>query len=256
MRGEAAAGPSRRSGTVAAAGAAGATALEAGGPDLGGAAGWAPPGSGFGLGGGSQAARIQAQAEDVVRALQQGLQRLQVGRAPAPLCAVRCASALLGMPFSLSPPRSPAPVALAHSTLSLPTHCTCTYMPNRAAPLLMHPPPQTPPPMCSHTRAHAHAHTHTTTTPIHPHAYPHAFTHPALQASHKQADRNLQRTAGNLEGSVASIGRMEGELSTASDKYVFLQKLRAYVQDLCYMLQVIDCSWRLGWWWVGGGAVG
>lgn len=58
------------------------------------------------------------------------------------------------------------------------------------------------------------------------------------QATHKQADRNLARTGQSLQGALDAIGRLEGELGSASDKYVFLQKTRAYVQDLCYMLQV------------------
>ena len=61
-----------------------------------------------------------------------------------------------------------------------------------------------------------------------------------LQASQKQAERNLQRTTASLQGAIEAIGRMEGELQSSSDKYVYLQKLRAYVQDLCYMLQVGD----------------
>ena len=45
---------------------------------------------------------------------------------------------------------------------------------------------------------------------------------------------------------------MEGELRAASDKYVYLQKTRAYVQDLCYMLQVggrVVAGWVLGIAW-------
>ncbi|GAB4819481.1 hypothetical protein N2152v2_006527 [Parachlorella kessleri] len=59
----------------------------------------------------------------------------------------------------------------------------------------------------------------------------------SLRTSHKQAERNMQRTTGNLQGAIVAIARMEGELQSSSDKYVYLQKIRAYIQDLCYMLQ-------------------
>ena len=44
-----------------------------------------------------------------------------------------------------------------------------------------------------------------------------------------------------LQGCLASIERMQGDLGGAGDKYAYIQKLRAYVADLCNMLQV---GWR------------
>ncbi len=38
------------------------------------------------------------------------------------------------------------------------------------------------------------------------------------QTSHKQAERNMQRTTGNLQGAIVAIARMEGELQSSSDK--------------------------------------
>lgn len=40
-----------------------------------------------------------------------------------------------------------------------------------------------------------------------------------------------------LQSSLVGISRMEGDLEAASAKYVYVQKLRAYVADLCHMLQ-------------------
>lgn len=58
-----------------------------------------------------------------------------------------------------------------------------------------------------------------------------------LQMSRKQADKNLERTSNSLQSSLAAITRMEGELEAASSKYVLVQGLKAYVADLCNMLQ-------------------
>jgi hypothetical protein len=44
------------------------------------------------------------------------------------------------------------------------------------------------------------------------------------------------------QGSLAAIQRMEGELEAASAKYVLVQGLRAYVADLCSMLQVCGAN--------------
>lgn len=41
-----------------------------------------------------------------------------------------------------------------------------------------------------------------------------------------------------MQSSLAGITRMEGDLEAASAKYIYVQKLRAYVADLCHMLQV------------------
>ncbi|KAI3437850.1 hypothetical protein D9Q98_000296 [Chlorella vulgaris] len=58
-----------------------------------------------------------------------------------------------------------------------------------------------------------------------------------LQMSRRQADKNLERTSNNLQGSLAAVARLEGELEAASAKYVLVQGLKAYVADLCNMLQ-------------------
>ncbi|KAK9815407.1 hypothetical protein WJX72_003173 [[Myrmecia] bisecta] len=58
-----------------------------------------------------------------------------------------------------------------------------------------------------------------------------------LQASRKQADRNLARTAANLADSIKTVATLEDELKGAGEKYTYLQELRAYVADLCDMLQ-------------------
>lgn len=58
-----------------------------------------------------------------------------------------------------------------------------------------------------------------------------------MQASKQQAQHNLARTEGNVKESIASIGRLEGDLATAGDKYTFLQEMRGYIADLCDMLQ-------------------
>ncbi|GFR43325.1 hypothetical protein Agub_g4394, partial [Astrephomene gubernaculifera] len=59
-----------------------------------------------------------------------------------------------------------------------------------------------------------------------------------LQASHKQVSAGARRAGENL---VAALGRVEGlesELRSAGDKYVYMQRLRSYVADLCDCLQV------------------
>ncbi|KAL4451797.1 hypothetical protein ABPG75_007459 [Micractinium tetrahymenae] len=58
-----------------------------------------------------------------------------------------------------------------------------------------------------------------------------------LQMSRQQAEKNLERTSTSLQNSLAAIARMEGELEAASAKYVHVQGLKAYVADLCNMLQ-------------------
>ncbi|KAL4419512.1 hypothetical protein ABPG77_002298 [Micractinium sp. CCAP 211/92] len=58
-----------------------------------------------------------------------------------------------------------------------------------------------------------------------------------LQMSRQQAEQNLERTSTSLQNSLAAITRMEGELEAASAKYVQVQGLKAYVADLCSMLQ-------------------
>ncbi|GIM09411.1 hypothetical protein Vretimale_13260 [Volvox reticuliferus] len=59
-----------------------------------------------------------------------------------------------------------------------------------------------------------------------------------LQASHKQVQHNAKRTVDNLASSLARVEALEAELRAAGDKYLYMQKLRAYVADLCDCLQV------------------
>jgi hypothetical protein len=39
-----------------------------------------------------------------------------------------------------------------------------------------------------------------------------------LQTSHKQAERNLQRTTQNLQGAIEAISRLEADLQGSSDR--------------------------------------
>lgn len=58
-----------------------------------------------------------------------------------------------------------------------------------------------------------------------------------MQASHKQAEQNLAKTSQNLTHSLAAIDQIQKDTHKASDKYIFVQKLRTYVADLCDCLQ-------------------
>ncbi|EFJ52932.1 hypothetical protein VOLCADRAFT_86421 [Volvox carteri f. nagariensis] len=59
-----------------------------------------------------------------------------------------------------------------------------------------------------------------------------------LQTAHKQVRQTARRTADNLTASLAKVEQLESELKAAGDKYLYMQKLRAYVADLCDCLQV------------------
>ena len=61
--------------------------------------------------------------------------------------------------------------------------------------------------------------------------------------------QNARRTAENLATSLARVEGLEGELAAAGEKYEYVQRLRAYVADLCDCLQVGECG--RGW---GGGS--
>lgn len=56
------------------------------------------------------------------------------------------------------------------------------------------------------------------------------------QLSQRQAEKNLARTDRGLEDCVAGMKRMEEEIGEAGERYIFIQKLRAYVVDICSML--------------------
>lgn len=59
-----------------------------------------------------------------------------------------------------------------------------------------------------------------------------------LQMSQQQAEKNLARTAASLQNSLAAVGQLEDELAAAGERYAYIQRLRAYVADLCNMLAV------------------
>ncbi|KAL3131084.1 hypothetical protein ABBQ38_000395 [Trebouxia sp. C0009 RCD-2024] len=58
-----------------------------------------------------------------------------------------------------------------------------------------------------------------------------------LQASHSNAQKQLQRTSQNLADSITSIDTFEEQLQSAGTRYTFLQETKAYIADLCDMLQ-------------------
>lgn len=59
-----------------------------------------------------------------------------------------------------------------------------------------------------------------------------------MQASHSNAQKQLQRTSQNLADSITSIDTFEEQLQSAGGRYTFLQETKAYIADLCDMLQV------------------
>lgn len=59
-----------------------------------------------------------------------------------------------------------------------------------------------------------------------------------MQASRTRAQQELGRSKGNLASTLEAITRLENGLADASTKFGFLQEIRAYVADLCDMLQV------------------
>ena len=56
------------------------------------------------------------------------------------------------------------------------------------------------------------------------------------QLSQRQAEKNLSRTDRSLEDCISGIKRMEEELEHSEEKYIFIQKMRAYMVDICSML--------------------
>jgi len=54
--------------------------------------------------------------------------------------------------------------------------------------------------------------------------------------SQKQAKKNLASTERSLEDCTADISRTEELIKNSSEKYIFMQQLRAYLADLCAML--------------------
>ena len=60
-----------------------------------------------------------------------------------------------------------------------------------------------------------------------------------MQASHKNAQKQLQRTSQNLTDSISAIDAFEEQLQSAGARYTFLQQIKAYIADLCDRLQVV-----------------
>ena len=59
-----------------------------------------------------------------------------------------------------------------------------------------------------------------------------------MQATHSTAEKQLAKTGTNLAASIAAVATLERDLKTAGAKFAFLQDTRAYIADLCDMLQV------------------
>lgn len=59
-----------------------------------------------------------------------------------------------------------------------------------------------------------------------------------VQASHKNAEKQLQRTSQNLTDSIAAVDTLGEQLQAAGERYAFLQQTKAYISALCDMLQV------------------
>eukprot|EP00200_Dunaliella_tertiolecta_P007949 CAMPEP_0202376512 /NCGR_PEP_ID=MMETSP1127-20130417/6991_1 /ASSEMBLY_ACC=CAM_ASM_000462 /TAXON_ID=3047 /ORGANISM="Dunaliella tertiolecta, Strain CCMP1320" /LENGTH=980 /DNA_ID=CAMNT_0048974315 /DNA_START=38 /DNA_END=2981 /DNA_ORIENTATION=- len=54
-----------------------------------------------------------------------------------------------------------------------------------------------------------------------------------LQASHNSTQANLSRTDANLTSSFAKVEQHEADMKAASEKYTYVQQMRAYMADLC-----------------------
>ena len=66
-----------------------------------------------------------------------------------------------------------------------------------------------------------------------------------MQATQSRTEKQLAKTGTNLASSIAAVATMERELKVAGDKFAFLQDTRAYIADLCDMLQVRRQGFRL-----------
>ncbi|KAK9839474.1 hypothetical protein WJX81_004262 [Elliptochloris bilobata] len=58
-----------------------------------------------------------------------------------------------------------------------------------------------------------------------------------LQATQAHAEKGRRRAAENLAAAVAGVGDLEAQLEAAGSRFAYLQQLRAYIADLCDMLQ-------------------
>ena len=59
-----------------------------------------------------------------------------------------------------------------------------------------------------------------------------------VQASHSNAQKQLQRTSQNLADRITPSDTLEEQLQSAGARYLFVQETKAYIADLCDMLQV------------------
>ncbi|GAX80972.1 hypothetical protein CEUSTIGMA_g8407.t1 [Chlamydomonas eustigma] len=57
-----------------------------------------------------------------------------------------------------------------------------------------------------------------------------------LNMSHQATQSNLSRASGNMTSSLQKIEGLEIDMKRASDKYVYMQKIKAYIADLCECL--------------------
>ena len=59
-----------------------------------------------------------------------------------------------------------------------------------------------------------------------------------IQATQSTTEKQLAKTGTNLAASIAAVATLERDMKAAGDKFAFLQDTRAYIADLCDMLQV------------------
>ena len=59
-----------------------------------------------------------------------------------------------------------------------------------------------------------------------------------MQATQSTTEKQLAKTGTNLAASIAAVATLERDIKAAGDKFAFLQDMRAYIADLCDMLQV------------------
>ena len=59
-----------------------------------------------------------------------------------------------------------------------------------------------------------------------------------LQATQANIEKQAKKTEENLISHAAQCADLEDSLAAAGTKYTFLQQLKAYIADLCDMLQV------------------
>ena len=65
-----------------------------------------------------------------------------------------------------------------------------------------------------------------------------------LQTTQQHAQRSLARTGLNLSDTLKAVDVLEQELEAAGEKYTQMQELKAYIADLCDMLQVGCCAFE------------